>query len=170
VGYAKAEIHGEREAARPSLLAPARGVDLVTTLLAIDPGSDHCGVAVFVDGAVVYTAEKKPRELFDWLDVGRALFGGVGMEWDVVVCESFRLAATAAKAQIGSAFGTVEVIGVVREYCRARGIEFVEQPPAIKRPTAAILRAHGEIQPGKGPHVKDAWVHGRRWLMREGDE
>ena len=87
------------------------------------------------------------------------------MRWDVVVCEAFRLYPGAAATSTWSGFPTVEVIGVVRERCRRENVEFVLQPASIKKPTRAILRTHETKIAGKDEHAKDAFLHGRHYLM-----
>lgn len=136
-------------------------------VLAVDPGHGHCGIAVFRDENCVWAGEKTPQELYDWLDVGAAQWARDTLQWDVMVVEEFRLYPKAAAAQTWSELGTVEVIGVIREYCRRRGIEFVLQPASIKRPTRSILRAHGESILGKGGHAKDAFLHAAYYLMSQ---
>ena len=139
------------------------------TIIAIDPGAEHCGVAVFRGGECVYVGEKSPTDLFDWWGVGEALYGNPKGLFDVVIMEAFRLYPGVASAQSWSTFGTVEVIGVLRERCRREGVLFVTQPASAKKATRAILKAQGVVLKGKGDHAKDAELHGWHYLMKGGD-
>jgi hypothetical protein len=141
----------------------------MASILAVDPGAEHCGLAVFKDGACCYVADKQPTDLFDWFAVGAALWGNAKLKYDVVVVEAFRLYPGAAGAQTWSAFGTVEVIGVLREKCRAAGTPFVVQAAAVKKPTAAVLKARGVKlrSHGKGSHAKDAELHGWHYVLSQ---
>jgi hypothetical protein len=145
----------------------------VKTILAIDPGEEHCGIAVFRAGEkveCVWAGEKKPTDLYDWLDVGVALWARDDLRWDVLVVEEFRLYPAHAKAQAWSRFGTVEVIGVLREWARREGVEVVLQPASAKKVTNAILRKHKVVlkSRGHGSHARDAEVHGWHYLIRQG--
>ena len=140
------------------------------SMIAIDPGEEHCGVAVFVDGKRVFSSEMKPTDLFDWWNVGGALYGNSKLRWDMVVCESFKLYPDKAASLTWSTLGTVEVIGVLRENCRREGIEFVLQPASIKRATAAkAKRLEMTLPRGAvgGGHAKDAWLHGLYYLWNQ---
>ena len=103
----------------------------------------------------------KPLELYDW-------WGVEPWKWDVVVMESFRLYTRMAAAQAWSTFGTVEVIGVVKERCRQERVELTMQSASVKKPIAAILRARGVALTGKGPHARDAELHGWHWVLANG--
>lgn len=138
-------------------------------ILALDPGAQHCGMAVFHDTDLVVTYEMDPHGLYDWWRVGQTLHGNSKMRWDVVVCEGFRLYPGAlSKAQSWSTLATVEVIGVVRERCRQEGTPFILQPPSIKKATAGILRSRRVQLAGKGDHVRDAQLHAWHFLLKAG--
>lgn len=137
-------------------------------VLAIDPGAVHCGVALFENGKCLWAREVGPWEI-------ACEIAGLHADRDhdlVVVIESFRLSPTGAKALVGDAMGTVEVIGVVRYVCRRCGIELVEQQPNIKRATESIMRSRGITltSRGNGAHAKDAELHGWCYLMRGGGD
>jgi hypothetical protein len=76
----------------------------------------------------------------------------------VIVVEDFALLGGKEKAQIGSKFETVQVIGMLRLWCHRAGLSITLQPPNIK-PTAQ--RFTGRVP--KGAHSKshpvDAYNH-----------
>ena len=131
--------------------------------VAIDPGSVHCGVAIFEKGACVETVELKPQDLFRMME---------HTEVDGVVMEEFRLYPWKAKEQTFSPLGTVETIGVVKYLCRKRGFVYVMQSAQIKTPTAAQLNARGVRfrSVGAGPHCRDAELHGWYYLLRRKEQ
>ena len=139
----------------------------MTVLLAVDPGDEHCGMAVFVDRECRWTGEMRPEGLYDWLGTGAALWARDKLKWNVIVVEEFRLYPQQAKAQAWSLFGTVEVIGVLKEYGRREGVPVVLQPASAKKPVRAILKAKDVRLKGKGPHAKDAELHGWHYLLAE---
>lgn len=53
-------------------------------------------------------------------------------EYDLIVCEDFRLSQVGAKTSIGSTLPTVQFIGMVRLCCWVSGVELVMQSPKIK--------------------------------------
>lgn len=141
----------------------------MTTILAVDPGEEHCGLAVFQGGECVWTGEKEPVGLFDWLALGAALWSRDTLQWDTVVVEEFRLFPKRAAAQAWSRFGTVEVIGALKEWCRRERVELVMQPASVLKPTASILRARGiELRSKGAPHARSAEQHGWHYLMAAG--
>jgi len=126
-------------------------------------------MAVFVDGQCAWTGEMPPLELYDWLRAYGPVYDRQRGKWGVVVVEEFRLYPAHAKAQAWSSFGTVEVIGVLKEWCRREGIPIVLQPASIKRPTTAILKSHGTtmMSRGNGGHAKDAELHGWHYILKQ---
>jgi hypothetical protein len=144
-------------------------------MIAIDPGEHHCGVAVFrvYDGdgtkqsaACVFTAEYEPEQLFDWLGVGGALYGNSRLQFDVMVCEEFKLYPEKMKSLAWSELKTVEVIGVLRERCRNKRVQFVLQPASIKKATFAQMKRKDVafVSRGSGGHCKDAEAHGWHYV------
>lgn len=105
---------------------------MVETMLSFDPGGVHCGVAIWVqlpDPLKGGDAKRwKCREAWeaespeDFIDTVRDKLAARLL--DRVVGEEFKLQADKAKAQIGSSFGTVEVIGAIRHLCRWADIPF----------------------------------------------
>lgn len=138
----------------------------MTTIIAVDPG-ETCGVAVFVDGKVRYTAAMPPTDLYDWWGVGEALYTNPKLRFDAVIIEAFRLYPKQAGAQSWSTFATVEVIGVLRERCRRKSVPFFTQGAAVKKPTGAILKAQKVPLTGRSPHARDAELHGWHYLLSQ---
>jgi hypothetical protein len=142
----------------------------MTVMLAVDPGDEHCGMAVFVDRECRWTGEMRPEGLYDWLSTGAALWAREKLRWDVIVVEEFRLYPGAAATQTWSSFGTVEVIGVLKEYGRRENVAVVMQPASAKKPVRAILKAKGVKLKGRGDHAKDAELHGWHYLLAKKGE
>jgi len=136
------------------------------SMIAIDPGSEHCGVAVFVDGRCVMTTERKPVDLYDSLAVWGSQHGNSKLRFDVVVCEDFKLDPKRMASLAHSRLETVKVIGVLEERCRRDGTTFVLQPASIKRATAAQAkrRLPRLMSMGSGNHCRDAEIHGWHYL------
>lgn len=149
------------------------------SIIAIDPGEEHNGIAVFVafmgeDGRPHFecrmTTEHTPEGMFDSLRVWGSLHGNAKGGFDVFVVEAFRLYPEKMASLAYSELRTVEVIGVLRERARQEGVAFVTQPAMIKKATEGQLRARGIKVAGKGGHARDACLHGwHYWLkMRAG--
>ncbi len=146
-------------------VAPTRTLRVV----AIDPGSVHCGVAVFLGERCYEAYEVDPPELYrrleSWLKMGTM---------DVLVVEEFRLYEDKAKVQIGSTMATCEVIGVIK-YLVGRwgvegGVELALQGAGIKEGCQKILRAKGVVSLARsrraGGHAFDAELHGQYYIRR----
>ena len=125
-------------------------------LLAVDPGSVHCGLAFFVGGVCADAVTVDPPTLFA---VVRAAMPAL------IVCESFRLRADVARSLAGDPLATVEAIGVLRYLADTAGVPFVLQSPTIKRPTRAMVRRRGIELIGDTEHARDAELHGWHWLL-----
>lgn len=139
---------------------------MVSRIVAIDPGSTHVGVAMFIGAECVWAREMTPEELEDdlalWLELGSV---------DVVVCEKFQLYPWKSDQQAWSEMETCERIGVIKYICRAWGYEPVMQPASIKKPTFAILRRKKIRAFGAKPrnqHVLDAQAMGWHYLLTKG--
>jgi hypothetical protein len=72
---------------------------------------------------------------------------------DVLVVEEYILFASAKKAQIGSSFETIQLIGILKYYCDLNNIKIVAQPALIKN------RYTNEILIHKGIITQDAQKH-----------
>lgn len=149
---------------------------MLQSIIAIDPGEQHCGVAVFAvvmgeDGEPKMecrlTTEHTPEGLFDSLRVWASQHGNSKLAFDVMVVESFRLYPEKMASLAYSELRTVEVIGVLRERCRVEGVAFVTQPASIKKATEGQLRARGIALKSKGsPHAHDAELHGYHYWLK----
>lgn len=129
------------------------------SVVAIDPGDVHCGMAIGVD-RVEAAWECAPWEAIqfvkDWLA------GGGG---EALVVEGFWLYPDKAMSQVGGQLKTVELIGVLR-YLHAvggEGVNWAEQQASIKVPTRSILSARKIKSVAKaskaGGHAADAELH-----------
>jgi hypothetical protein len=147
------------------------------SIIAIDPGATHNGVALFTismgpDGLpecdCTFTTEHTPEGLFDNLKVWGAMKGNSKGGFDVMVVEKFVLYPEKAASLAYSELRTVEVIGVLRERARQEGVAFVTQPASVKKATEGQLRARGiELKSrGSGGHAKDAELHGWHYWLR----
>lgn len=139
-------------------------------VLAIDPGDEHCGMALFHEEAdeweTTVSWEETPEGCVDY--VYRTL-----PDVDVLVVEEFRLYPWRAKEQAFSQMKTAEVIGVLR-YLHRRGKEnglevlWVEYPASIKKPTGKMLKSMGiKRMTSTGDHAADAQLHGWRYILKE---
>ena len=124
------------------------------TLLAIDPGGVHCGLALFKDERCVAATEYGPD-----------ILPGIVLRhfaWRVseLIVEEFRLYSN--PALFSEALRTIEVIGVLRYLASRQGVSFVTQSASIKHVATAIARRKGIslISRGAGPHARDAELHG----------
>lgn len=137
-------------------------------LLAVDPGEEHCGLAMFENGAVAWVAETDPNEC---VEVVRShLQEGL---LNVLVVEDYRLYPDKAQQQGYSQMKTVRLIGVLEYLWKTHGggCVYTEQNADIKKPTKAMLRRKGVKSVAKankaGGHCLDAELHGHRYLMKE---
>lgn len=86
----------------------------------------------------------------------------------VVVVESFRLYPWKSEAMSWNRFIPVEVIGIVKGFCRVRQVEYLEQPASIKQiVTRPMLTAFDLWRKTRGkPHARDAARHALYHYMR----
>ena len=148
---------------------PARGRDPL--LISVDPGGVHVGVAAFdrqdKGWGCVWVAEMRPDQFEDWLATN--LQAGLVL---ALVVEKFTLFADKALEQTGSEMETSQLIGAIRYIHRreAPGVPLVWQRPADKAPAFAILarkkyRFTADRMKVTGQHVRDAEVHGVKYIM-----
>jgi hypothetical protein len=137
------------------------------TILAFDPGetTGYCEIEVLPDGSdfkVVYCREILWHERLQKLREVLYFRNSV----DVVI-ESFRLFPHKAKAQIGSQFPSVRVIGTIEAYCYTNnlGPEVIkfQEPGDISR--VAVLEPHIPVVAGS-PHKIDAYRHARLYFIK----
>lgn len=155
--YFKMWVHGDPYCRRPAHLrvemlpvgwpdpppvyeeaAPVLEVDFPIHLIAIDPGDEHVGVALFThtaDGVwrVGHVVEMAPAEACDWY--ANLLITTDSLE--TIVIERFRLYADRAASQKGSEFETAQMIGILKWLTRAnnehaRIHQLKDQNPSIR--------------------------------------
>lgn len=147
------------------------------TLVAVDPGGVHVGVATFekrtAGWACTWAGEMTPVLFEDWLT--DKLAAG---EIEALVVEEWKLFADKAAQQVGSHMETSQLIGSIKYICRKvapkwPSVQFslVWQSPNIKIPTRSVLRARGVKSTAKqlkvsGDHASDAELHGYHYIMR----
>ena len=144
-------------------------------LVAVDPGGEHVGVAVFGKSTrkgnwvSLWAGEMKPEEFEDWLSE-HMVHSGI----DVLVVESWRLQADKAMEQTGSEMETSQLIGSIKYIHRhmkntkvrwpAPEVELHMQSPSIKKPTQSMLKNRKIASIAKrlkaGGHALDAELHG----------
>jgi hypothetical protein len=142
-------------------------MDRDVKIIAVDPGEEHNGVAVFIDGACRFTASVRRDCLFNSLGAWAGLFCRDSLRFDAMVVEEFKLYPSKASALSWSTLGTVEIIGALRERCRSEELEFVTQPASIKRATRALVQRRGLALLGSDTHARDAELHGYYYLMAD---
>lgn len=148
--------------------------------IAVDPGSEHVGVAEFerrTDG-VWYCAsagEMTPAQFLPWYVAGlrRNL-------WERVVVESWRLFPESAKFYVGSDMPTSRLIGAIEALATHvpnetgwfdEPVSVIYQDPQIKVPTRSWLKRRKMRSVAKmlgvaGDHATDAELHGYRWIIQ----
>lgn len=144
----------------------------MSTMIAIDPGGEHVGVAGFGygqdAGAVCIRALELTPEQAEELIWSM----GTNSAIDVLVIESWRLFPDMAPKLAGSDMPTSQLIGALRFIARRHGVPVVFQDPVIKVPMQHLLRSAGialrSVKEGRGGHAKDAELHGWRWLVSSG--
>jgi hypothetical protein len=137
----------------------------MTAFLSIDPGTVHCGLALFHDEHCDWAQEYTPSDLLSVVE--KALEDCAVSE---IVCEEFRLYPKAASMLAYDDLRTVEVIGVLRWLCSRAKVPFILQPASIKRATTAMVkrRAIELASHGAGEHARDAELHGFYRIWRGG--
>jgi len=130
------------------------------TVLAIDPGGVHCGMAWFNNAVCIRVEEHTPN---DCVDLTSHWLRQAGTE--ALVIEEFRLYPWLAAAQSFSTFETVETIGALKTVHRwlGGGVALAMQPASIKEPTRKIMATRGvqslATMTNAGVHCSDALLH-----------
>lgn len=138
-------------------------------MLSIDPGSVHCGMALFLGEKCTDAYELPPAECLlrvrEYIDQDAL---------DVLLVEDFSLYADRAEQQVGSRMETVRVIGALEFIHAWWGTDRVvlkEYPASIQKPTLAILKAKKVPSTarrlGAGEHAKSAELHGHHHLLQQ---
>lgn len=138
--------------------------------VSVDPGDVHVGVTRWKGVEAVWCREMRPDEFVDWL------IGACGAsELELIVFEVFMLypGAELGRNQMGSTFGTCELIGVMKHLARRSGIPIVGYQASTHkalykmkeyRPPQKPLRAWRSY--GAGSHCKDSECLGLYHLRR----
>lgn len=143
-------------------------------LLAIDPGTRHCGMAVFhLDKAIItagtgaipwvldQTLDAPPLGCLDFVQ-SWLREGGVGQ----LVVEGYQLYPNMMQQQGLSRMGTPEIIGALKYiYFNTIGrnvweCRFNEQGASIKSPGRRYMDENKIEEVGTNPHKRDAEAHG----------
>lgn len=133
-------------------------------LFSFDPGGTT-GWALFnySSGDLLDVGQVQFDQFFDWLN---EMEGHLATTTAIVV-EDFRLMGGKAKAQTGSRFETVQVIGAIRQWASKYHTHILLQPPTIK----PIAERWTDLRP-KGAHSNSHWVdaynHGAYYLRQVG--
>lgn len=107
----------------------------VSRWLGVDPGTAHCGMSLWNDGACTFAAESTPGYYADFILDHVAAFDTVYIE-DYTPDGGFGS---------GGSARTLELIGLTRHACRRAGVEFVavtrrDRAASQKRAKAAGFR------------------------------
>lgn len=148
----------------------------LATVLAIDPGGTHVGLAWFLETpgnppgwGCHHTTETTPDEL-------GAVLRGMDLQHrhrpDVLVYERFQLYPEMANTLIGSEMETSQCIGVIKHYAKQWGMTaIVGQPASYQQTAIGLLRARSMKSTAKqqktGPHALSAELHGWAYLFRD---
>ena len=150
----------------------------MSTMVAIDPGGVHVGVAGFsYDGQDPPAGE--PAELPVCVRATELNpYQTQEMVWSMckagalhaLVIESWRLFPQMAAKLVGSDMPTSQLIGSLVWMAKHYGVPVILQDPEIKIPTASLLNRRQirlrSVREGRGGHAKDAELHGWHWLVR----
>lgn len=134
----------------------------MTYVVAIDPGAERCGIALFVDGRCVRVATLTPERLIEELE------GVKADRVERVVVEGFRLFPWRAEAKSWSGLEEVETLGVVKYICRVRGWPVTEQFSKVLKIARGLVRSKGIELVSRQRDARSAELHGYYWLMKEG--
>jgi hypothetical protein len=132
------------------------------------PGSKYVDINVIKAGQVLWDDR---LTLEQWIAVPHRrtqVSGSDPNESELyVIYEGFRLYPhmAAGQAKIRSSFPSVEVIGMIKAWCAQLGIKddhIIEQPAALRK-SVRLLPEHSALV--KGVHAKDAYRHGRYFIV-----
>lgn len=124
-------------------------------------------------GAVDFVGAELPMN--DFIDQASRWVAGALQESnlvDLVICETFDVRADTAQKVGGGPLWSSEQIGILRFWCRWRGIPFVEQTPSDMKSFDADKAKTKKLgwwqdkQPGERGHRRDAASHALLYAMR----
>lgn len=130
-------------------------------VLAIDPGDEHTGWALWSEGEGVSAGEVDSGRAVEWV---QEKLQGVGV--DVVVIEKYVLYPGKAGVQSWQPMLTSELIGGLKVIAEEKGARVEEQGAFIKVPMRKQLRARGIKLKGIGGHARDAELHLYHYLIK----
>jgi hypothetical protein len=146
------------------------------TVLTLDPAGNHgkegdgtTGWAIFKDGQLVDFGHKSSSDYATaeeyWDSIISLMI--LRVNFDLVVCESYKLFGHKAKQQSGSEMGTPQLIGCIRLMLHKARIPLVFQDPKDKvRVTDPILVHMGILEQTEGGRYK---ALGRQTIIHERD-
>lgn len=126
--------------------------------LTVDPGEVHVGTVLWDGTEPVRAQEMHPDQFVDWFvsACGRR-------ELELVVYEIFMLYGHKKDVQLGSTFGTAELIGVIKHVARRAGIPAVGYQASAHKQLYRLKEFKPPVKPlrawrsyGHGSHTKDA--------------
>lgn len=133
---------------------------------ALDPGgktgfADYEGDKPLKMGEVACST-KNLDDLDAWLQARRNI--------DVLIVEGYRnrpVAMTRGHANTWSENLESQIVGYCKAWCRALGVEYVEQQASIK-PIGYGMAGLKYVPGKKGTHMQDALAHGAYWWRTKG--
>lgn len=132
---------------------------ILTTVMAIDPGDRHVGMAIW--------SYPVGMDAFE-MDASSALsYTRLALEElhrPVLVIEEFRL--FPGKIKPGNPMETSQLIGALKLTAKQVGVAVVMQGPGIKKPMRRQLQARRIKQVGNGSHARDAELHAWHYILR----
>lgn len=167
---------------RQTPLSPEEA-ERVAAVIAIDPGDEHVGVALWEHGGPGVEAHTATNANFaanvhaDLCQGARNVAGGP-RNLIVVVIEEFRLYADQASAQSWKEMSTSELIGAIKMVAWQVGNTYFMNDPSrgdliicqqganIKKPTRRQMKARGIPVTGGTLHARDAEEHLWYYLLR----
>lgn len=128
--------------------------------VSVDPGDRHVGVTAWRGTEPQWSKEFTPDGWVDWLVAAVA-----AKDLELIVYEVFLLypGAEVNRNQMGSTFGTCELIGVMRHLCRRAGLPFVGYQASHHKAQYKNSQFKPPLKPhrswksyGHGSHCKDS--------------
>jgi hypothetical protein len=140
----------------------------VKTVIAVDPGDVHVGVAIWRTGKV------EAREVGAVIAVtalNRLMLASRNEGEVRLVIEDFRLYPGSAPSLSWSPMKTAEMIGALKWVAEQQGVIVTMQGADIKNPTKRQLKARGiRSTTGVSNHANDALLHLWHYVLRNGLE
>ncbi len=126
--------------------------------LTVDPGEVHVGTVLWQGHEPVRAQEMHPDQFVDYLVTVCA-----SGELELIVYEIFMLYGHKKDMQLGSTFGTAELIGVIKHVARRAGVATVGYQASAHKQLYKLKEYRPPVKPlrdwksyGHGSHTKDA--------------